>query len=582
MAPMLSPVRMMGLQPKKSSTRQLCSHFDAQARRQPLDPVPRARLPRALRRGGEGRLPLRRIPVSLRVGRRRTIAARARDAGRARWCCTTCRPGDFAKGERGIACLPGREREFREGVERAIEYAKAVGCPRLNCLAGLAPASTREHFDGAGRRTCATPRASSAPPGCSCTLEPINTRTVPGFFLSRSAQAIDVLNAAGEGNAFLQYDFFHMQIMEGDLAKTIERLLPRIGHIQLADVPGRHEPGSGEINFDFLLRHLDALGYSGWVGCEYNPQGDTVRRPEVGAALPVRSSEVAARAFLPGARGAPRGRRHPAVRMRRPHRLPPAADGGRAARDRGAGAAHPRRPAARWSVPVVPRGAGTGLSGGALPPGDGVLLSMAKFMRVLRDRPAGARRAWCSPACATSRSPKRAAPLRPVLRARSVEPDRLHHRRQRRRELRRRALPQVRPHACTTCSRVRGFTIDGEPVELGGEALDAPGYDLLALADRLRGHAGGDHRGDGEAAAEAAVRARASWRRSTTSRRRATRWPTSSPPGIIPAGPGDDGPAGDARGRAVRARRLRPRRRGDPAVRVRRHAARRSTTRSRA
>src|SRR5919108_59614 len=113
--------------------------------------------------------------------------------------------------------------------------------------------------------------------GLALTLEPINTRTVPGFFLTRSAQAIDVLNAAGEGNAFLQYDVFHMQIMEGDLAFTIERLLPRIGHIQIADVPGRHEPGTGEINFAFVLSHLDRLGYSGFVGCEYNPQGDTVQ-----------------------------------------------------------------------------------------------------------------------------------------------------------------------------------------------------------------------------------------------------------------------------------------------------------------
>jgi len=106
-------------------------------------------------------------------------------------------------------------------------------------------------------------------------IEPINTRTVPGFFLTGSRQAIDVLDAAGEGNAFLQYDMFHMQIMEGDLAHTIERLLPRIGHMQLADVPGRNEPGSGEINFEFLLAHIDALGYASWVGCEYNPRGDT-------------------------------------------------------------------------------------------------------------------------------------------------------------------------------------------------------------------------------------------------------------------------------------------------------------------
>jgi hydroxypyruvate isomerase len=182
--------------------------------------------------------------------------------------------GDLTKGERGIACLPGRENEFRQGIERAIDYAKAANCPRLNCIAGLAPVD-REHFEVLVENVRFAARKLGAA-GLQLTLEPINTRTVPGFFLSRSAQAIDVLNAAGEGNAFLQYDFFHMQIMEGDLAKTVERLLPRIGHMQLADVPDRHEPGSGEINFDFLLRHLDVLGYSGWVGCEYNPKGDTL------------------------------------------------------------------------------------------------------------------------------------------------------------------------------------------------------------------------------------------------------------------------------------------------------------------
>jgi hydroxypyruvate isomerase len=201
------------------------------------------------------------------------IADRVRAAG-LRVVLHNLPAGDFARGERGIAALPGREREFREGVERAIDYAKAVDCPRLNCLAGLAPVD-REHFAVLVDNVRFAARKLGAA-GLSLTLEAINTRSVPGFFLSRSAQAIDVLNAAGEGNAFLQYDFFHMQVMEGDLAQTVERLLPRIGHIQLADVPGRHEPGSGEINFDFLLRHLDALGYSGWVGCEYNPQGDTL------------------------------------------------------------------------------------------------------------------------------------------------------------------------------------------------------------------------------------------------------------------------------------------------------------------
>jgi hydroxypyruvate isomerase len=201
------------------------------------------------------------------------LARRARQAG-VQVVLHKLPAGDFAKGERGIACLPGREREFQDSLEKAIAYAKAVDCPRLNCLAGLAPAD-RAHFDVlVANVRYAARRLGEA--GLQLVLEAINTRSVPGFFLSRSAQAIDVLNAAGEPNAFLQYDFFHMQVMEGDLAKTVERLLPRIGHIQLADVPDRHEPGSGEINFDFLLRHLDAIGYSGWVGCEYNPRGDTL------------------------------------------------------------------------------------------------------------------------------------------------------------------------------------------------------------------------------------------------------------------------------------------------------------------
>src|SRR5262245_61344354 len=201
------------------------------------------------------------------------LARRARDAG-VQVVLHNLPAGDFARGDRGIACLPGREQEFRDGVERAIDYAQAAGCPRLNCLAGLAPVD-REHFARLVDNVRYAARKLGAA-GLCLTLEAINTRSVPGFFLSRSRQAIEVLDAAGESNAFLQYDFFHMQIMEGDLAQSVERLLPRIGHIQLADVPARHEPGTGEINYDFLLRRLDALGYSGWVGCEYNPQGDTL------------------------------------------------------------------------------------------------------------------------------------------------------------------------------------------------------------------------------------------------------------------------------------------------------------------
>ena len=182
--------------------------------------------------------------------------------------------GDMAQGERGIACLPGRTQEFRAGVDRAIEYAKAASCPRLNCLAGLAPQDAAHFAQLVENVRYAARRLGEV--GIQLLIEPINTRSIPGFFLTGSRQAIDVLNAAGEGNALLQYDIFHMQIMEGDLARNIERLLPRIGHMQLADVPERHEPGSGEINFAYLLAHIDAIGYAGWVGCEYNPRGDTV------------------------------------------------------------------------------------------------------------------------------------------------------------------------------------------------------------------------------------------------------------------------------------------------------------------
>jgi len=201
------------------------------------------------------------------------VARRARAAG-VEVVLHNLPAGDMAKGERGIACLPGRAGEFRAGVERAIEYAKAAGCPRLNCLAGVAPQDTAHFAQLVDNVRYAARRLGEV--GMQLLLEPINTRTVPGFFLAGSRQAIDVLNAAGEGNAFLQYDIFHMQITEGDLARTIERWLPRIGHLQLADVPERHEPGTGEINFDYLLAHVDALGYAGWGGCEYNPRGDTL------------------------------------------------------------------------------------------------------------------------------------------------------------------------------------------------------------------------------------------------------------------------------------------------------------------
>ncbi|MCA0239253.1 MAG: hydroxypyruvate isomerase [Proteobacteria bacterium] len=184
--------------------------------------------------------------------------------------------GDWDAGERGIACLPDRVSEFRDGVGRAIDYAKALGVPQLNCLAGKAPADVpaaelRRTLVGNLRYAAAELAAA----GLKLLVEPINTYDIPGFYLCRSAQTIDILDEVGASNAYLQYDIYHLQRMEGELAATIERLLPRIAHIQLADNPGRHEPGSGEINYRYLFALLDRIGYRGWIGCEYKPAAST-------------------------------------------------------------------------------------------------------------------------------------------------------------------------------------------------------------------------------------------------------------------------------------------------------------------
>jgi len=186
-------------------------------------------------------------------------------------------PGDWAAGERGIACHPERIAEFRAGVARGIEYATRLGCPRLNCLAGILPQGvSREAAEAVFIENLAYAATELGRAGLRLLVEPINTYDIPGFFLSRSDQAIRIMDAVGAGNLYLQYDIYHAQRMEGELAATIARLLPRIDHMQLADNPGRHEPGSGEIHFPFLFGEIDRLGYDGWIGCEYRPAGDTV------------------------------------------------------------------------------------------------------------------------------------------------------------------------------------------------------------------------------------------------------------------------------------------------------------------
>lgn len=184
--------------------------------------------------------------------------------------------GDWAGGERGIACHPNRRQEFTEGIDRAIDYARTLGCTQVNCLAGVTPAGVSP---AAARDTFTRNLATAAPRLAACgirlLIEPINTRDIPGFFLTRTAQALDIIADVRSDNLFLQYDVYHMQIMEGDLSRTVERHLSLIGHVQIADAPARHEPGTGEINYDFLLRFLDQVGYQGWVGLEYTPQGRT-------------------------------------------------------------------------------------------------------------------------------------------------------------------------------------------------------------------------------------------------------------------------------------------------------------------
>jgi hydroxypyruvate isomerase len=184
--------------------------------------------------------------------------------------------GDWAAGERGIACDPERVAEFRADVARAIGYAKDLGVPQLNCLAGKAPAGVapevlRRTFVENLRYAAERLRAADL----KLLIEPINPFDIPGFYLNTTQQALAIMDEVGADNLFLQYDVYHAQRTEGELAATLAKHLARIAHVQIADNPGRNEPGTGEINYAFLLRHLDRIGYRGWIGCEYKPAAAT-------------------------------------------------------------------------------------------------------------------------------------------------------------------------------------------------------------------------------------------------------------------------------------------------------------------
>ena len=184
--------------------------------------------------------------------------------------------GDWAAGERGIACHPDRVAEFQEGVGKAIEYATALNCPQVNCLAGVAPEGvSAEDMDATLVSNLSYAAEQLAAAGVRLVIEPINTIDIPGFTLNYPEQARDLIERVGSDNLFLQHDLYHMQIMQGDLARNIERNMDIIRHIQIADNPGRHEPGSGEINYPYLFNYLDEIGYDGWIGCEYVPATTT-------------------------------------------------------------------------------------------------------------------------------------------------------------------------------------------------------------------------------------------------------------------------------------------------------------------
>ena len=185
--------------------------------------------------------------------------------------------GNWEAGERGIACHPNRVDEFREGVRTAINYAKALGVKQLNCLVGIVPPGVSQdvaHRTVVGNLKFAADALKAE--GIRLLIEPINTFDIPGFFLSRTSQAARIIEETGSDNLFIQYDIYHMQRMEGELSATVKAYLPLIRHVQLADNPGRNEPGTGEINYRYLFGQLKALGYDGWIGCEYKPRGTTL------------------------------------------------------------------------------------------------------------------------------------------------------------------------------------------------------------------------------------------------------------------------------------------------------------------
>ena len=204
------------------------------------------------------------------------IAARLKDNG-LQQVLFNAPAGDFAKGERGMAAIPGKQSAFRESIKLALEYATTLACPRLHIMAGLKPEGVaHDTLTAVYGANLAYAAEECAKAGVKPIIEPINHRDIPGFFLNTTDQAAAIIAAVGPEKLGMQFDLYHCQITEGDVVKRVEKHLPLIAHMQVADTPGRHEPGTGEVNWPFVFKTIDALGFRGWIGCEYRPAGETL------------------------------------------------------------------------------------------------------------------------------------------------------------------------------------------------------------------------------------------------------------------------------------------------------------------
>jgi hydroxypyruvate isomerase len=204
------------------------------------------------------------------------IAARLKDNG-LQQVLFNAPAGDFGKGERGMAAIPGKQAAFRDSIKIALEYANVLACPRLHIMAGLKPEGVaHDTLTAVYGANLAYAAEECAKAGVKPIIEPINHRDIPGFFLNTTDQAAAIIAAIGPEKLGLQFDLYHCQITEGDVVKRVEKHLPLIAHMQVADTPGRHEPGTGEVNWPFVFKTIDALGFRGWIGCEYRPAGETL------------------------------------------------------------------------------------------------------------------------------------------------------------------------------------------------------------------------------------------------------------------------------------------------------------------